>query len=61
MSLYIKMGLFKNLPIIFTEYHIQGNPLTLGQTLRGDRGHEDKHYSVDNHGAQTSSVKARGR
>ena len=40
---------------------IQGVPLILGQTLRGGRGHEDKHYSVSNYGAQTSSVGARGR
>ena len=33
----------------------------LGQTLRGGKGHEDKHYSVGNHGAQMSSVGARGR
>ena len=40
--------------------YIQGVPLILGQTLRGGRGHEDKHYSMGNHGAQTSSVEARG-
>ena len=41
--------------------HIQGVPLILVQTLRGGREHEDKHYSMGNHGAQTSSVGARGR
>ena len=39
---------------------IQGVPLILVQTLRGGKGHEDKHYSVGNHGAQMSSVGARG-
>ena len=41
--------------------YIQGVSLILGQTLREGRGHEDKHYSMGNHGAQTSSVGARGR
>ena len=43
------------------KHYIQGVPLILVQTLRGGRGHEDKHYSVGNHGAQTSSVGAMGR
>ena len=38
--------------------YLQGAPLILVQTLRGCRGHDDKHYSVGNHGA---SVGARGR
>ena len=42
-------------------YTYTGCPLILVQTLRGGRGHEDKHYSVGNHGAQASSVGARGR
>ena len=41
--------------------YIQGVPQILVQILRGDRGHEDKHYSVGNHGAQMSSVGVRGR
>ena len=41
--------------------HIQGVPLILVKTLKGGRGHEDKHYSVGNHGEQTSSAGARGR
>ena len=40
---------------------MQGVPLILGQTLRGGRGHEDEHYSVGNHGAEMSSVGAKGR
>ena len=42
-------------------YILQGVPLILVQTLRRDRRHEDKHYSVGNHRAQTSSMGARGR
>ena len=40
---------------------MQGVPLILGQTLRGGRGHEDKHYSAGNHGAKASFVGARGQ
>ena len=41
--------------------YIQSVPLILGQTLGEDRGHEYKHYSLGNYGAQTSSVGAKGR
>ena len=41
--------------------YMQSVPLILGQTLRGGRGQEDKHYSVGKYGAQTSSVGVRGR
>ena len=40
---------------------IQGGPEFMVQTLMLGRGHEDKHYSVGNHRAQTSSVGTRGR
>ena len=39
---------------------IQGDSLLDQQTLRGDSGHEDKHYKIGNHDAQTPSVEARG-
>ena len=39
---------------------IQGVRLILEQTLREGRGHEDKHYSVGNHKAQTSTEVAKG-
>ena len=42
-------------------YYIQGGPEFMVQTLMIGRGHEDKHYSVGNRRAQTSSVGARGR
>ena len=42
-------------------FFIQGVPKGRLQTLRGGRGHEDKHYSVGNHGAQTSSAGTGGR
>ena len=41
--------------------YIQGVPLILGQTLRGGRGHKDKHYSMDNYEEQTSSEGFKGR
>ena len=53
----IKNKINKQCPI---NIHIQGVPLILVQTLRGSRRHEDKHYSVGFHGAQTSSVGGRG-
>ena len=40
--------------------HIQGVLLPDRQTLRGDSRHEDKHYKIGNHGAETSSVGVRG-
>ena len=40
--------------------HIQGVFLPDPQTLRGDSRHEDKHYKIGNHGAETSSVGVRG-
>ena len=39
---------------------VQGVLLSDRLTLRGDSRHEDKHYEIGNHGAQTSSVGARG-
>ena len=39
--------------------YIQGVLLPDQQTLRSDSRHEDKHYKMGNHGAQTSSVEAR--
>ena len=36
--------------------HIQGVLLPDRQRLRGDSTHEDKHYQIGNHEAQTSSV-----
>ena len=39
---------------------MQGILLPDWQTLTGDSRHEDKHYKIGNHGAQTSSVGARG-
>ena len=38
---------------------IQGVPLKLEKTSKGGSGREDKHYLVNNHGAQTSSVGTR--
>ena len=40
--------------------HVQGGPEFMEQTLMVGRGHEDKHYLVGNHRAQTSSVGTRG-
>ena len=42
--------------MMYTYINIQGVPLILVQTLRGGRGHEDKHYSVGKRRAQKSSV-----
>ena len=39
---------------------MKGGLLPQQQTLRDDSGHEDKRYWIGNHGAQTSSVEARG-
>ena len=46
---------------VYIYIYIQSVPLILVQTLRGGMGHEDNHYSVDNHRALTSSLGARGR
>ena len=46
---------------IYIHINIQGVPLILGETSSGGRGHEDRHYSVGNNGAQMSSVGARRR
>ena len=40
--------------------HIQSDSLLDQQILRGDSGHEDKHYWIGNHGAQMSSLGAGG-
>ena len=39
--------------------YIQGVLLPDPQMLKSDSRHEDKHYKMGNHGAQTSSVGAR--
>ena len=40
--------------------NMQGDSLPDQQTLRGDSRHEDKHYLIGNHGAQTFFVGAKG-
>ena len=52
----LNIVLFKNICI-----SIQGGPEFMVQTLMIGRRHEDKHYSVEYHRAQTSSVGARER
>ena len=39
---------------------MQGVLLPDWQTLKGDSTHDDKHYQIGNHGAQTSSVGTKG-
>ena len=40
--------------------YIQSVLLPDRQILRGGSRHEDTHYQIENHGAQTSSTGARG-
>ena len=48
-----------SLTILF-KFDMQGVLLPDRQTLGSDSRHEDKHYWIGNHGAQMSSVGARG-